>query len=78
MRYGLQKIDELHEQFIKEMDDDFNTANAISILFELSKQANYYLMEKNTNQEVIKAFLGKFQNLLSVLGFSLEEEEGLT
>ncbi|MGE7781906.1 cysteine--tRNA ligase [Peribacillus sp. NPDC097264] len=73
----LQKIDELHEQFIKEMDDDFNTANAISILFELSKQANYYLMEKNTNQEVIKAFLGKFQNLLSVLGFSLEEEEGL-
>ncbi|MGE7604712.1 cysteine--tRNA ligase [Peribacillus sp. NPDC097675] len=71
----LQKVGELHEQFIKEMDDDFNTANAISILFELSKQANYYLMEKNTNKEVIEAFLGEFETLFSVLGLSLEEEE---
>ncbi|MFJ7748095.1 cysteine--tRNA ligase [Peribacillus sp. NPDC097295] len=73
----LQKVDELHEQFIKEMDDDFNTANAISILFELSKQANYYLMEKNTNKEVIAAFLSEFETLLSVLGLSLEEEAEL-
>ncbi len=35
-------------QFIEEMDDDFNTANGISVLFDLAKQANYYLMEKNT------------------------------
>lgn len=70
----LQKLDELQEQFIQEMDDDFNTANAISILFELSKQANYYLMEKNTNKDVIGAFLEKFQTLFSVLGLSLEEE----
>ncbi|MFJ7512941.1 cysteine--tRNA ligase [Peribacillus simplex] len=70
----LEKLNELHEQFIKEMDDDFNTANAISILFELSKQANYYLMEKNTDKEVIDAFLDQFNNLFSVLGLSLEEE----
>ncbi|ASS94510.1 cysteine--tRNA ligase [Peribacillus simplex] len=70
----LEKLNELHEQFIKEMDDDFNTANAISILFELSKQANYYLMEKNTDKEVIEAFLDKFNNLFSVLGLSLGEE----
>jgi cysteinyl-tRNA synthetase len=56
------------------MDDDFNTANAISMLFELSKQANYYLMEKNTDTEVINAFLDKFNTLFSVLGLSLEEE----
>ena len=29
----------------------------ISVLFELSKQANYYLMEKNTATEVIDAFI---------------------
>lgn len=28
----LEKLNDLHEQFIKEMDDDFNTANAISML----------------------------------------------
>ncbi|USK75179.1 cysteine--tRNA ligase [Peribacillus frigoritolerans] len=70
----LEKLNDLHEQFIKEMDDDFNTANAISMLFELSKQANYYLMEKNTDTEVIDAFLDKFNTLFSVLGLSLEEE----
>ena len=41
-------MDDLHETFIKEMDDDFNTANAISVLFELSSMANHYLLEKNT------------------------------
>ena len=70
----LEKLNDLHEQFIKEMDDDFNTANAISMLFELSKQANYYLMEKNTDTEVINAFLDKFNTLFSVLGLALEEE----
>ncbi|MFE4242392.1 cysteine--tRNA ligase [Peribacillus butanolivorans] len=70
----VEKVNALHEQFIQEMDDDFNTANAISILFELSKQANYYLMEKNTDKEVIEAFLEEFQTLFSVLGLSLEEE----
>lgn len=74
MIFGWRSLNGLHEQFIKEMDDDFNTANAISILFELSKQANYYLMEKNTDKEVIDAFLEKFNTLFSVLGLSLEED----
>ena len=29
---------------------------AISVLFELSEHANYYLMEKNTDEEVIEEF----------------------
>lgn len=42
----LDKLTILHEQFIEAMDDDFNTALAISVLFEISKLANYYLLEK--------------------------------
>lgn len=71
----LEQIASLREQFIKEMDDDFNTANAISVLFELSKQANYYLLEKNTAVEVIDAFTKEFEELFEVLGLSLEKEE---
>lgn len=71
----LEKIQSLHEQFIAEMDDDFNTANAISILFELSKLANLYLMEKNTAEEVIKSFMDEFETLSGVLGLNLEAEE---
>ena len=50
----MEKIEELIEAFVEGMDDDFNTADGISVLFELSKQANYYLMEKNTSVQVIK------------------------
>lgn len=68
----LKKISVLHEEFIKAMDDDFNTANGISVLFELSKLANYYLMEKNTSIQVIDAFTKEFEELFNVLGLSLD------
>jgi cysteinyl-tRNA synthetase len=71
----LDKIASLHEQFIKDMDDDFNTANGVSNLFELSKLSNLYLMEKNTAVEVIKAFMDEFETLFGVLGLSLKDEE---
>jgi cysteinyl-tRNA synthetase len=69
------KIKEQREQFISEMDDDFNTANAISVLFELSKLANLYLQEKNTETAVINAFINELNSLANVLGIQLEVEE---
>lgn len=71
----LNKINQCHDAFIKEMDDDFNTANAIAVLFELSKQANIYLLEKNTSEKVIHAFLHEFEQLLDVLGITLNDEQ---
>lgn len=71
----LSKLDQLREQFIKDMDDDFNTANAVSVLFELSKLANHYLLEKNTAVAVIDAFLKEFDDLSSVLGLVFEKQE---
>jgi cysteinyl-tRNA synthetase len=73
----MEKIQKLHDEFVKEMDDDFNTANAISVLFELSRQANYYLMEKHTSEKVISAFMKEFEDLFSVLGLKLEVNEWL-
>ncbi len=73
----LDKIQSLKEDFITAMDDDFNTANGISVLFELSKQANYYVLEKNTSTETIDAFLQQFKEFFSVLGLSLEAEKEL-
>ncbi|MFJ5717685.1 cysteine--tRNA ligase [Neobacillus sp. NPDC093127] len=71
----LDKIAAVSEQFIEAMDDDFNTAKAISVLFDLSKLANYYLLEKNTAVEVIEAFTNQFDELFLVLGMTLESEE---
>ncbi|MEH7383209.1 cysteine--tRNA ligase [Bacillus sp. JJ1533] len=71
----LDKISAFRNEFITAMDDDFNTANAISVLFDLSKQANYYLQEKNTSDKVIQAFLQEFEVLFDTLGLKLEDEQ---
>ncbi|MEH7252153.1 cysteine--tRNA ligase [Neobacillus niacini] len=73
----LDKIAALQEEFINAMDDDFNTAKAISVIFDLSKLANYYLLEKNTAVEVIDKFTQKFDELFKVLGLTLETTEML-
>lgn len=70
----LDKIDALHQEFVDKMDDDFNTADGISVLFELARQANYYLMEKNTSVSVISKFMNEFEELFQVLGLELETE----
>jgi cysteinyl-tRNA synthetase len=71
----LDKIASHKDEFIKAMDDDFNTAKAISVLFDLSKLANYYLLEKNTAVEVIDMFTNQFEDLFTVLGLRFENEE---
>lgn len=72
----VQKINEVKKQFEIAMDDDFNTANAISALFELARLANTYLNESNTEEEVLKAFIETFDRLGEVLGltFAVEKE----
>lgn len=73
----LEKMAELKAEFKSRMDDDFNTADGISVLFEVSRQANYYLMEENTNIEVIKGFMNLYEELFTVLGLTLEQETEL-
>lgn len=61
------------ERFVEAMDDDFNTANAIAVLFELAKETNVYLLEKNTSKQVLNDILSQFQDAASVLGIPLEK-----
>lgn len=73
----VELIDETRARFIQEMNDDFNTANAISVLFDLSREANVYLQEKNTSKNVIEGFVKLFDELSSVLGVTLSKEAEL-
>jgi cysteinyl-tRNA synthetase len=73
----LKKIEGFRQSFIQEMDDDFNTANAISVLFDMAKQANLYLQEKNTSEQIIRKFLTEFETLFAVLGLTTLQEEVL-
>lgn len=69
----LLQIDEQIKAFEVAMDDDFNTANAISVLFELARLANVYLTQANTSQQVLQKFLTTFENLLDVLGITIKD-----
>jgi cysteinyl-tRNA synthetase len=71
----LTKVSTLHDEFVKDMDDDFNTANGITKLFDLSKLANTYLIEKNTSITVIDAFMSEFEVLFGILGLTLEADQ---
>lgn len=71
----LEKIKQLVSTFEKEMDDDFNTADGITVLFDLAKQGNLYVRQENTSTNVIEAFLTTFEELFSVLGLKIEQDE---
>ena len=73
----LAKIDEVKVSFEASMNDDFNTANAISDLFELAKLANTYLNETITDERVLKAILQTFDVLGHVLGIQIKKEAEL-
>src|SRR5699024_1545754 len=67
----LEKIEDKKKQFQLEMDDDFNTANAIAVLFDLAKEGNVYIELKQTSTKVIEAFQEAIQSQLEVLGITL-------
>ena len=71
----LQKIADVKVQFETAMDDDFNTANGIAAIFELSKLANTYLLEKQTSEIVLKQFILVMDELTAVLGLTFAKEK---
>lgn len=69
------KITVLNQSFEEAMDDDFNTANAISVLFDLTKEANLYLESKHTSTQVIESFQASITTIFAVLGIQVQQEE---
>jgi cysteinyl-tRNA synthetase len=70
-------ITELRERFIAEMDDDINTANAITVLYDVVKEANLYMRHQNVGTQEIQAYKDLLAEMASVLGLLLEEEANL-
>ncbi len=66
-------IRDLRERFIREMDDDFNTANAITVLFDVVKEANLYLRHNNVGRSQVEAYRDLFKEIAGVLGLVLKE-----
>ncbi|MGX7245780.1 cysteine--tRNA ligase [Enterococcus quebecensis] len=71
----LQELEELEIRFTTEMDDDFNAANGITIVYELAKWLNQYSEQEKVSAIVIEKAIEKFTQWLSIFGiFFLSEE----
>ncbi|MFC7372679.1 cysteine--tRNA ligase [Fictibacillus iocasae] len=73
----LEKTASFKERFKQAMDDDFNTANAISVMFDAAKEANVYLQEENVAESVLTSFLDILEEMAGVLGLTLKKEAEL-
>lgn len=60
--------------FIEAMDDDFNTASAMSTVYELGKQINQARADGATDDQ-LKIVQSAFNELTGTLGLQLEEEK---
>ena len=70
----INKINKYKDEFIKSMEDDLNTADAIASLFDISKYANTNFNEK-TSKFVIQYTYNTFMELANILGLLYKEEE---
>lgn len=73
----IEKLNAFKDEFELAMDDDFNTANAIAVLFDLTKEANVYLQSNQTSTNVIESFQETISTLLQVLGIKTEDKKAL-
>ncbi len=64
------EFDTLKQRFIDAMDDDINTADAISVIFDLVKHINVSVNE-NTSQAILSEPLALLTELAGVLGIEL-------
>jgi cysteinyl-tRNA synthetase len=65
-------MDHNSNRFYKAMDDDFNTPEAISVLFELAREIN---RSREVDEERAQSVAGQLKRLASVLGLLQRDPE---
>jgi cysteinyl-tRNA synthetase len=70
----LQGAAEYIKKFEAAMEDDFNTADAVSAIFELVKYANTHVTDQSS-KELVEKIYQMMQNLMNILGVDLTTEE---
>ena len=69
-----RKLATIKTKFIEAMDDDINTANAVTVLFDLARDANIYAKADHVSKITLEHVRALFEELTSVLGLTIAEE----
>ena len=70
----LDEAEKYNERYDEAMDDDFNTADAISVIFELVKFINTNT-DENSSKEYVETLLKQLNTLADICGLILERKE---
>ncbi|CAI3372769.1 cysteine--tRNA ligase [Enterococcus cecorum] len=70
----LDELAKLEEQFVAEMDDDFNAANGITVAYELAKWLNVYANNEEVSKPVLQQAIQQLQGWLGVFGIEFSQE----
>lgn len=73
-----EQLNDVQRDFEHEMDDDFNTANAITTLYDLAKRANIYIAKDQVGFGVLEAFMHAFEKYFAILGLTLEVQHAIS
>ncbi len=65
------------EKFEEYMQDDFNTANALSSWYELVRISNSYTSKETVNKETLELLNAAFETYSSILGINVKEDNKL-
>jgi len=70
----LKDAEKYNSRYNEAMDDDFNTADAISVIFELVKFINTNT-DENSSKEYVESLLKQLSTLADICGLILERKE---
>ena len=62
----------LKDRFVEEIDDDFNAANGITVVYELAKWLNNYSEQEKVSAAVLAAALDDYTKMLTVFGIEFQ------
>ena len=71
----LEFVQDNLKSFEAAMDDDFNTANAITAWHELATRLNKYMRRDTTNKDILNAYIDAYKAYSEVIGITLEQDE---
>jgi cysteinyl-tRNA synthetase len=71
----IASFEERREQFMQAMEDDLNTADAVSAIFELVRDINAAVNDGNPSIKLVTAAAGVFDGLCGVLGILYERRD---
>lgn len=78
-KHLLQSLEESRKKFVTVMDDDFNTAGAFAVLFELARETNIYLNRSQKPQrKLLELILEFYRDTDEIFGYLPREPASTT